>query len=613
MSSLSPDTPQEILSARREKRRPKTDAERASVQAADRARQEEDAKYLEWVERHDQATEEMMKAELQPYDGGVDQPVFWKDGQAVESGAARLDCYESRHELRALLNTMRAFEGAGAYQVPKYLLLEAAQFFYLDGQLSEVRASGYDLTPGRDFATWQTPTAPEVQADAVTLRPDAARRAQVAVLNETASEALAVARDFRARLSEGEAPAPKNISRLLIIWHFRTTPPEDEPPQGEHEEEQRADGYNIHTGQEVRMLAQSACNGKSGEHWLNNDNRRARVYEERNGSHRVEVELTPEDEEEGRTMATLEALTKAQDADFAFALFYVCRVLAPPAPLARNQAAIGWIDLDDVTEKIGWNPTKRSTAERDEMRARVWNYIVYGDRAKIVGKRTTQYTDRATGEVIETRLESAVWRIMAKERPEQPALFGEVPRRVQLVIGKEWEPLLTSPHLAQYLPLGEILGSIAPNQISGDWARSIGLSLAGLWRRKPREVAAESIRPTRRELLTSYTPKTTGVEELLNSNDPRRAVKYYWQALDKLTELEFLAREGEAARTLTEMREALSGYGWGRAWLDEAVTLKPGPKMQEAHRERVEALPPLKPRDLTAKRRGRPRKLPKPE
>ena len=37
----------------------------------------------------------------------------------------------------------------------------------------------------------------------------------------------------------------------------------------------------------------------------------------------------------------------------------------------------------------------------------------------------------------------------------------EAPRRVQIVIDKEWEPLLTAPRLAQYLPLAELAGEIS--------------------------------------------------------------------------------------------------------------------------------------------------------
>ncbi len=374
---------------------------------------------------------------------------------------------------------------------------------------------------------------------------------------------------------------------------------------------QRANEYPIHTSQEISTLAQSACNGKRGLNWRNDTRRRTRIYEVKNGSHRTELGLTTEEEEDGLTMAALETLTKAQDADFVFALLYICRVLAPPAPLPQNLASIAWFDLEDIAEGIGWNPSKRTRTERDELRARIYSYIVFGDRVKVIGQRTNEYTERATGEVIETRLESAIWRITDVERPLQAAMFGEVPRRVRLVISKEWESLLTSAKLAQYLPHGELLGSIAPKQVAGDWARLIGLVLAGLWRRNPREVQADTIRPTRRELLMCYTPKTQTVDELLNSKNPQRAVEYWHDALGKLLELGFIARQGEVTRTVDDMLKPFERKGWQQAWLDEQVIIVPGPKMQVPVEERALALPPLKPKDLTAKRCGRPRKKPK--
>lgn len=574
----------------------------------------DDAEYLAWCERHDTAAREAAQANLYPNAGSIEQPIFWRDGQAIESGAARLDFYDSRHELRILLNTTRAFQQQGGYQVPNAFLLDAVQLFYSDGQLCEVRMSGYNMTPHRAengeplFDRWQTPSPPNVRSDGkrVKVTPDEQRRPQIAVLNETAQEAVTLESAYYARIGVGEAvPPPQPVLRLLVAWNTSGD------LAAALEDAQSAEGYNLLTSQEVTMLERSACNGKRGKWWRTDAQSRTRIYEERGASHRIELQLTPEDEEVDLTVAALDKLTKAQDADFAFSMLYVCSVLAPPAPLPQNLAAIGWIDLDDVMEKIGWNPTKRSLTERDEMRRRIWDYVVYGDRAKVIGQRTIPYYDRNTGEVIETRLESSIWRIMDKERPLQAALFGEVPRRVRLVIGKEWEPLLTAPHLAQYFPLGELLGSIAPNQVAGDWARSIGLVLAGLWRRNPREVQAGIIRPTRRELLTTFTPKTQTVDYYLDSDKPKRAVGYWRDALGKLLELDIIARQGEPTRTVADMLRPYGREGWQKTWLDEQVTIVPGPKFQPHVQARIIELPPLKPQNL--RKRGRPRKRPNAE
>ena len=67
----------------------------------------------------------------------------------------------------------------------------------------------------------------------------------------------------------------------------------------------------------------------------------------------------------GMTIEALERLTLAQDADAVFAILYVSRLLAPPAPLPPNLLPSAWVDGDDLITKIGWKP--RSRAEREEM------------------------------------------------------------------------------------------------------------------------------------------------------------------------------------------------------------------------------------------------------
>jgi hypothetical protein len=58
------------------------------------------------------------------------------------------------------------------------------------------------------------------------------------------------------------------------------------------------------------------------------------------------------------------------------------------------------------------------------------------------------------------------------------------------------------------------------------------------------------------------------------------------------------------------MLKAHQGYNWREAWLDEAVLLAPGEKMKKYVQERASALPPLQPKSLPTKKRGRPRKRP---
>lgn len=367
--------------------------------------------------------------------------------------------------------------------------------------------------------------------------------------------------------------------------------------------------YYLHTGQEIDILERSAADGKRGENWKSEEIVGKMIYQANGASHRVELRENDESEtqqgHEDLNLATLEQLTLSQDTDFAFAMLYVVAALAPPAPLAANQFTGGWIDLDDVMEKIGWYPGELNIADRVAKRARIWDYLCYGNRAVVVGQRSGFYRDSATGEQISTRIESPIWRIMSTERPMQDGAEGRVPRRVQLVISKEWEPMLVSARLAQYLPMAEVIGQIPPHKVAGDWARSIALVLARLWRMKPQQFLTGQLRPTRRELLTHYNPKTKTVGELLSSSNPKRAVKYWHDALSILRESGFLAPRGEANRTIAQMLEGHPTYRWQESWLDETIELHPAQTLLLSLQERAAALPaPPTP----SKKRGRPRK-----
>lgn len=372
--------------------------------------------------------------------------------------------------------------------------------------------------------------------------------------------------------------------------------------------------FNFQTSQESHHLIRAACDGQRLGGYRKDAQRGALIYEPIGASHRVE--LTQEPPSTGGKileMDALEWLATRQNADFSFAFFYVCRLLAPPAPLPPNLAAIGWIDLDDVATHIGYNLNRCTHAEREELRSRVWQYLNYGARAVVIGERKT-YRDRVTKKEIETRVDSPPWRILDVEKPVQTALSGEAPRRVQLLISKQWEPLLSDANLSQYLPFAEVIGAIPANQTAGAWARVLGMALANFWRRLPREATggALTIQPTRRELLTHYTPKNNPPLDLLASDKPKRAVQYWRDALAILAERNFIAKEGEAARSVAQMLEPFGRKGWQESWLDEGVDLQPGAAMQEAVQGRARALPAKTPRHLNAPQRkgGRPKKPP---
>jgi hypothetical protein len=369
---------------------------------------------------------------------------------------------------------------------------------------------------------------------------------------------------------------------------------------------QRASDYFINTAPEMDALERAAADGKHGRHYSNQEQLGAVLHVIPGASHHVRISLSPAEELAGLTTNTLETLTREQDADAALAFLYIARVLAPPLALDISERGRGLIDFDDVLDKIGWNP--RSTIERREMHRKIYQFILFGERAQVIGRRRGAYKDKHTGELIDTEISAPLWRIHETEKPEQQSLFPaqEVPLRVELVMSRSWMELLTSAKTAQYLPMGELLGAIPGNKPSGAWARVIGLALASFWRRNPREALEGTLRPTRRELLERYPPKTGPVDEILSGVNPRRAVEYWCDALRILVDARFLAPTGEAKITYDQMRKRFPRKGWGEVWLDEVVEVQPGAVIRPYVEGRSTALPPTP----TPKKRGRPKKIP---
>jgi hypothetical protein len=341
--------------------------------------------------------------------------------------------------------------------------------------------------------------------------------------------------------------------------------------------------YPVVTSQEMEALNQAAANGKHGRHYEDHDLAGARVHQTPGAKHRVEIVLTNSEREADVPFLALQQLTAAQDADSALAMLYIVASLAPPG--FKGDVCEGWIDIDDVISKIGWDP--RSSAERREMQKRIESVLEFGARAVVVGERTGAYKDKHTGKRRDTTISASLWQVGVKERlkPEdgQVVLFPEDEPLVRALVSivRPWIPLLTSGQLAQYLPLGEVLGSIPGNKPSGAWARVIGLSLASFWRRCKGQALDGTIRPTRRELLERYPPKT-GPLEMVASKHSARLVEYWCGAIQILAESGFIAPTGEATRTAEEIRARYPHRNWVDAWLDETIDIEPGESMRAA-------------------------------
>lgn len=339
-------------------------------------------------------------------------------------------------------------------------------------------------------------------------------------------------------------------------------------PEGE--EVTSLDQWPLHAALEVMELCRAFADGRYGRDYTPDTQAGVVRHRTKGARHYTEFRLT---EEEWRAvmdagMDRLMDMTQRLDADGAWCVHYVLGCLKHNI----NNPNDTWLSLDDIIARLGWDP--RSTFQRREMRRRIWDYLLAGARAWVIGDRQGKYKDPDTQQPIPTRIASPPWTFTGTEHDAQRELFSamDVPLQVALQPGSEWRTLLRTPQMAQYLDGAERVMQIPGGKAAGAWARSIGMSLLMFWRRHASEEPAKRPKPTRRELLYTFLPTTSPPNEVFRSKNPSRAITYWRDALRALVDAGTVADEGEATAVLTAKRPA--GYNWQAAWLDEAVELR---------------------------------------
>ena len=338
----------------------------------------------------------------------------------------------------------------------------------------------------------------------------------------------------------------------------------------------KAGKYPVQTSQEWLSLLHTASDGHYQRHFTSDENRGVLRHQRPNAPFFTETVLSDEERRASFGLELLRQAAQSLDLDDGFIWLYVSDLIAPTGTLAKGNYAGGWIDLDDVARRTlgGYAP---NPAEAEKRRRKVWHAIRYGARAVVGGERTVPYFDKTTSKTIDTRIHTTPWQIVSKQQPVLASLFTHeeeaVPVRVELVASREWTALTTSSDTAQFLPMGEMLGAIPPNQPSGAWARSLGLAYFHWCRLHLHRALKGQVPPSRRELLDQFPSKTTGYESLMSSDDPGRALKYWKGAEDYLREAGFI----EAAEASVK---PASRKGWKDAWLVESPEWKPGPQLR---------------------------------
>ena len=256
--------------------------------------------------------------------------------------------------------------------------------------------------------------------------------------------------------------------------------------------------------------------------------------------------------------------------------------------------AITWVQiqghitttLDELIRCIGWTP--RSTHERLEQRRTVWRWLLFFDSALVIGKRTESYKDPATKKLLDLSSTDALIVITGK----RAVAANGVPYEVSFTAGP-WLNRFSGN--ARILPsFGNLrnIAAIHPKQPSGSWGRTIGLSLNQLWREQaltatPDIVKRDRIqsdasqrslrfRPfMRKTLLCEVFPASPAVEELLETEHPKRAMAYWNQAVA------ILRRRGVIGVYRELGQVGMGRTGWQADWLTQKLDIRPTPTAME--------------------------------
>lgn len=220
-----------------------------------------------------------------------------------------------------------------------------------------------------------------------------------------------------------------------------------------------------------------------------------------------------------------------------------------PAAVLLLHVALGWglqeervhTSIDDLIRLIGWKPRER--AEREEQRRKVWRWLLLFDAMPIIGKRPGKYKDPHTNQLLDMSTTDSLIKIITRyDDDPQPNLDGsDVPRAVTWVVGDWLAQFRGNERVLQYFGDVRKVAAIPAGKPSGAWAQSIAMALNQVWREQASRAEVDHVgeennltvkfRPfTRLQLLDMFRCEPW-VEDVLNSNDPKRAQKYWQEAI----------------------------------------------------------------------------------
>lgn len=263
--------------------------------------------------------------------------------------------------------------------------------------------------------------------------------------------------------------------------------------------------------------------------------------------------------------------------------------------------------IDDGLAEIGWD--RRRGQSRDDARRWFAQAALFMNGCNVTGSGWGKFKGvdcSSRGPLFTTTILD----------PEQAPLAGigeTVPLAFKVRAEDFLQAVRNEPAALHYCGTLAALAGIPRGKPGGYWAAAIGMALLQRWR----ELAPQSkttrghvgeenrltlrMQPiTRRYLLTTYLPgpreegeeaerhegeedaedrRPPSVFDVLASNDPGRAKRYWAQALAYLRQAGILASDDPK---VYGTGKPLPRYGWGEVWLDEPLNLRPSAELAEA-------------------------------
>lgn len=294
------------------------------------------------------------------------------------------------------------------------------------------------------------------------------------------------------------------------------------------------------TGYEIKHLAFAVSDAPSLRRWNEARGEVAMVHKVEGSSVQIKFVASPDLDLWGANSPTYQHLRDALQTLEARGVLLLYVVMA--WAIEDNFVTV---PLDKLIEMVGWNP--RSTAERVELRRKVWHWLKMFAAMPVIGARPGTYKDKLTKKEIEleSRDPFIVFTGRRDEKDQQRRFDGnEPPVEVTWTAGAWFKTVRENPQVLPYFGDVMKLTGLPTGKAGGAWALSIGMALNQLWRQDAKNVKVcrdEANKPslkfrhfTRLELLDLFASPDFPVESILNGNNPKRAQKYWDDAIKLL-------------------------------------------------------------------------------